>query len=201
MAILSKNIIKKLYYKEGLSTIEIGKELAVSEWVVLSFMRRNDMARRTFFEANQKKFERKPLSFSIKKNLSVKEKELKTAGAMIYWAEGAKAVNSAWTIDFANSNTSMVKLFLKFLREICRVDEKRLIVQLYCYSNQGVEDLKKYWYKETRIPLTQFIKPYVREDFLPEKIGKMKYGLVHIRYSDKKLLLQIGRWIEEYCLK
>ena len=84
MAILSKNIIKKLYYKEGLSTIEIGKELAVSEWVVLSFMRRNDMARRTFFEANQKKFERKPLSFSIKKNLSVKEKELKTAGAMIY---------------------------------------------------------------------------------------------------------------------
>ena len=95
----------------------------------------------------------------------------------------------------------MIKLFLKFLRNICGVDEKRLRVQLYCYSNQRIEDLKKYWYKETDIPISQFIKPYVRNDFLPEKIGKMKYGLVHIRYADKKLLIQIGKWIEQYCKK
>jgi hypothetical protein len=26
----------------------------------------------------------------------------------------------------------------------------------------------------------------------------MKYGLVHVRYADKKLLLQIEEWIKEY---
>jgi hypothetical protein len=201
MVTLSKNLIEKLYYKEGLSVIELSKKLRISPWIVFAFMRKNNIARRSFFEANQKNFGKKPLSFSIRKNLSSKEKELKIAGILIYWAEGAKPNNKGCTVDFANSNTQMIRLFLRFLRVICRVDEKRLRVQLYCYSNQGVENLKKYWYKETHIPLNQFIKPYVRNDFLPEKSGKMKYGMVHIRYADKKLLYQIGDWIKKYCLK
>ena len=48
------------------------------------------------------------------------------------------------------------------------------------------------------ISLNQFIKPYIREDFKVDKIDKMKYGLVHIRYSDKKLFLQIKKWTDEY---
>lgn len=201
MVTLSKKLIKRFYYNEGLSVIELSKKLKVSPWVVFAFMRKNNILRRSFFAANQKNFEKKPLSFNIRKYLSSKERELKTAGILIYWAEGAKPNNKGCTVDFANSNTQMIKLFLKFLRVICGVDEKRLRVQLYCYSNQRVENLKKYWYKETHIPLNQFIKPYVRSDFSPEKIGKMKYGLVHIRYADKKLLFRIGKWIEEYCLK
>ena len=31
-----------------------------------------------------------------------------------------------------------------------------------------------------------------------EKKLKMPYGLVHIRYSDKKLLLLIKKWIDDY---
>ena len=30
-----------------------------------------------------------------------------------------------------------------------------------------------------------------------DKIGKMPYGLVHIRYADKKLLNLLRQWIEE----
>ncbi len=119
---------------------------------------------------------------------------------MLYWAEGAKYtpdMRSA-VIDFVNSDPRMVKLFLNFLRIICGVDEKRLRVLLYCYANQDIEFLKKYWYKVTEINFKQFTKPYVREDFLPEKSGKMRYGLVHIRYYDKKLLIQIYNWINEY---
>lgn len=95
----------------------------------------------------------------------------------------------------------MIKIFLKFLREVCGVDEKRLRVYLYCYSDQSIEILLNYWYKLTNIPKSQFSKPYIRNDFLPEKSGKMKYGLVHIRYADKKLLYQIDNWIKEYCKK
>jgi len=121
----------------------------------------------------------------------------------LYWAEGGKEVcrNGQWrgtSVNFANSDPKMVKLFLRFLREICGVNEQRLRVHLYCYANQDIDYLKKYWQEITNISLTQFIKPYVRHDFLPEKKDKMKYGLVHIVYSDKKLFLQIMDWINEY---
>jgi len=123
---------------------------------------------------------------------------------MLYWAEGAKNLGKqvrGGTIDLANSEPRMIQLFLKFLRKICGVNEKRLRGQLYCYANQDIDSLKKHWNEVTRIPLNQFSKPYARKDFLPEKKDKMKYGLIHIRYSDKKLFLQIKEWTEEYLNK
>lgn len=200
MANLPINLIKKLYYKEKLSTIEIGRRLGVTPWIVIKYMKKMGLLRRTLKETNQIVFARKPKSFFIKQNLSKKEEKLKIAGIMLYWTEGSK-MNSEkrmLTVDFTNSNPSMIKLFLQFLRKICRVDEKRLRVLLYCYADQDIEDLKNFWHKITGINPKQFIKPYIRKDFLPEKRGKMKYGLVHIRYSDKKLLLQIEDWIKEY---
>lgn len=200
MITLSKNLIKKLYHKEKLSTIEIAKKLKTTTWTILGFMVRNNIPRRSFKEANKICFDNKPLTFSIKKHLSAKDKKLKIAGVFLYWAEGAKANGkNNCTVDFANSNPEMIKVFLKFLRRICGVNEKKLRVYLYCYSNQDLENIKNYWYKLTNIPLDQFSKPYIRSDFLPEKREKMKYGLAHIRYADKKLLYQIDSWIKEYC--
>ena len=203
MANLPLNLVKQLYYKESLSTIGIAKKLKITPWIVQKFMIKNNLPRRTFTEANAIVFKRKPKSFSLKQNLSLKERALKMAGIMLYWGEGAKfnQEKRSKTVDFSNSNSQMIRLFLKFLREICGVKEKRLRVLLYCYADQNVEAIKKCWHRITKIPLKQFTKPYVREDFLPEKSGKMKYGLIHIRYGDKKLLLQIENWIKEYLEK
>ncbi len=199
MTTLSKSLIEKLYYKKGLSTIEISKRLRISVWVVLGFMRRNNIIRRSFNEANRIYFEKKPSSFLIKKRLSKKEEKLKTAGVFLYWGEGAQLQGKNCSVDFANSKPEMVRVFLNFLRKVCGIDEKRLRVYLYCYSDQNIESLLNYWYKVTQIPLGQFTKPYIRKDFLAEKSGKMKYGLVHIRYADKKLLYKIDNWIKDYC--
>ena len=120
---------------------------------------------------------------------------------MLYWAEGGKSLGKYWSVDLANSDPEMIEVFLKFLRVICRVDESRLRVQLYCYANQDIEKLKEYWYKVTSISKNQFIKPYVRKDFRIEQKDRMKYGLIHVRYNDKKLLYQIENWIKEYYRK
>ncbi|MFH1968155.1 MAG: hypothetical protein ABIJ84_02110 [bacterium] len=201
MKTLSKKVIKNLYYKEKLSTIGIGKKLKVSPWVILRFMKRVKLPIRTFKEANANAFNKKELSFSIKKNLTRKEEKLKIAGIMLYWAEGGKSLGKYWSVDLANSDSEMIKIFLKFLRQICRIDEKKLRVQLYCYANQDIEKLKEYWYKITNIPKNQFIKPYARQDFRIEQKDRMRYGLIHIRYNDKKLLYLIEKWIRGYCDK
>jgi hypothetical protein len=72
---------------------------------------------------------------------------------------------------------------------------------LYCYENHDVEALQKYWSNITGIPLKQFTKPFVRKDFNLKKLNKMPYGMIHVRYADKKLLDLIRSWIEEYSLK
>jgi len=105
MVTLSKNLIKKLYNKEKLSTIEIAKKLRTTTWTVLGFMARNNIKRRTFKDANTVSFENKPISFLLKKNLSEKDKKLKMAGVLLYWAEGAKLNGKNCGVDFANSNS------------------------------------------------------------------------------------------------
>jgi len=199
--ILTTKEVKRLYHKEGLSAKDIAKLFNRSSGGVYRFMKRNELYRRQAFETNGIKYNKQKPSFTIKKDLSFVDKKLKIAGIMLYWAEGYKNLSKnirGGTIDLANSDTKMIKTFLKFLREICGINESRLRVQMYCYANQNVDLLKKYWSDNTDIPLSQFIKPYVKKDFKEDKIDKMKYGLIHIRYSDKKLFLKIKEWTEEY---
>ena len=69
--------------------------------------------------------------------------------------------------------------------------EKRIRASLYCYSNQNVQSLTEYWSDLLRIPRNQFYRPYVRSDYNLRKIDKMTHGLVHVVYSDIRLLKQI----------
>lgn len=175
----------------------IASRLGISIDAVCYFMRKHSLKRRTTSESGTIKFERKPLSYRINNKLSTSGKKLKLAGIMLYWAEDYKTAKSNG-IDFANSDINMVITFVNFLRKTCGIDEKRLRVLLYCYSNQNSKRLIDFWSNLIKIPKSQFTKPYVRNDFRPGKESKMKYGMVHIRYSDKKLLTLLMEWIDEF---
>ena len=188
--------VKNLYYKNKLSVQSVANKLGVSIDAVFYCMRKNKLARRKIYESNSINFERCVPSFKLKKLGSEKERMLKIIGTMLYWGEGYKAGKD--TVDFANSDKDMIVLFMKFLRHVCGVDEKRLRVYSYFYSNQNIKKNINYWSNLTKIPKSQFTKPYIREDFRENKKNKMPYGLIHIRYSDKKLLNLIKDWINEY---
>jgi hypothetical protein len=189
--------VKKLYYDKQLSVNDVAKKIGVSIDAVFYCMRKNGFIRRKKHESNSIRYERQEPSFRPKKINSEELKILKVIGAMLYWGEGYKAGKKC-TVDFANSDEEMIRLFLKFLRKICGVDEKKLRAYLYIYSNQNPNKNINYWNKITKISKKQFTKPYVRKDFKEEKIDKMPHGLIHIRYGDKKLLRLIKSWIEEY---
>lgn len=187
-------LVKDLYYRQFYSMREIAQKLDVSIDVVYHFMRRHNLKRRNFIEANKVMFDKKPPSFFPKRRLSILEERLKLTGVMLYWCEGWKCSNGHEMIDFVNSDPEMIDIFMKFLRTICGIKESKLRVLLYCYANQNTESLIKFWSKITKIPISQFTKPYVRMDFNVNKQNKMPYGLVHIRYTDKKLFLLIKDW-------
>lgn len=183
------DMIKNLYLNELLSAQEVANRLNMTVWQVIRILKKHNIPRRKSSQTTRINFLRSPLSYSFKSKLSRLENELWIAGLMLYWAEGYKAGTNV--VDFANSDEDMLLTFLKMLRSIYRVRGDRLRVYLYCYSNQNTSQLITFWSELLSIPAKQFSKPYVRSDFNPEKIGKMKNGLIHIRYADTRLLEQI----------
>lgn len=193
-------LVKQLYYCEGYSMRRVAERLEVSIDAVTYFMRRHKLERRTMQEDSAIRFKNKPLSYSVKENRTLEQEALRVVGAVLYWGEGYKTEKSHG-IDLANSDAAMIATFVRFLREICGVDEKRLRVLLYCYANQDPKKLIRFWSNVTGIPLKQFSKPYVRKDYKDAMLDKMPYGMVHIRYADKKLLKTVIEWIDEIKTK
>ena len=191
---LNINRIKNLYQGKQFSVDQTAKKLGVSFWSLYNFMDKNNISRRLPSEINYVINKNKP-QFKIRDELDEKGQGLKIAGIMLYWAEGTLRGK---TVDFVNSNPDMVKIFLKFLREICGINERRLRLYLYTYSQLDLKDTMNYWRKVTGIPINQFTKPYVREGNPNLSKRKLPYGLVHIRYNDKRLLETINSWIEGY---
>ncbi len=197
MATINNNNLEEIkkYYQDGFSVREISEKIKAPFNATFYFLRKHKIPRRTAKESNALQFAKKPLSFKIKNKLSVSEEKLKVASLMLYWGEGAKRGH---TVDLANSDVIMIKIFLKFLRSICQVNESRLRVYTYCYSNQNIDKILNYWSVVTKIPLIQFSQPYIRNDYAMKVGRQMEYGMIHIRYNDKKLLNYILEEIENY---
>ncbi|OGM96426.1 MAG: hypothetical protein A3B86_03145 [Candidatus Yanofskybacteria bacterium RIFCSPHIGHO2_02_FULL_38_22b] len=182
----NKFLIRKLYLN-NLSGPEIARKLGLNIRWVYRCLERQNIQRRTAVVGNKIRFENSPLSFSFKSKLSRSEEKLLIAAVMLYYGEGAK---TGQCVDFANSDPLMLKIFLKFLREICGVKETRLRFYLYCFSNQNTNALIRYWCDFLNISRENFTKPYIRKADINLK-RTTKYGVLHIRYSDLRLLRKI----------
>lgn len=113
---------------------------------------------------------------------------LKTIGLMLYAGEGAK---TGKTVDFINSDPLFVKAFVSYLRECCQIDENRLKFYLYCFEDQDTSQLIDFWCTHLDLKPIQFTKPYIRSVRTNRNKRIATYGVLHARYSDKKLLLSI----------
>ncbi len=191
---LNPEEVKKLYWDKNYNIDKIADRFNISFWKLYNFMNKHNISRRNRSETGYLVNSLKP-RFKIKYNLTIAEEKLKIAGIMLYWAEGTLKGNS---VDFVNSNPEMIKIFLKFLRQICGVSEERLRLYIYSYPHLNLEKIKKYWAEISEISLNQFTKPYIRKNNLNVSCRKLPYGLVHIRYNDKRLLKTIDSWINDY---
>lgn len=164
---------------------EVGRKLGKSTWSIRSIMKRKNILRRPSNITKSIQYQKSPLSFQPKFHLSNQEEKLKIAGLMLYWAEGSKKNTKG--IDFANSDPKMITLFIAFLRQIYTPNESRFRIYLYTHNKQNIKEQINYWSEITNIPTSQFTKPYIHRNQDP-KHDKMPHGLIHIRYSDKRLL-------------
>ncbi len=204
MAAISTRQLHKLrrrYYGDGWSMREIAEAYGVSVGAVYYFMRKNKLQRRLRHESNTLQFLRREASYILPTRLTSQQEELRLIAVSLYWSEGSKRGK---IVDFANSDVQMCILFMRFLREVCQINEKKLRGFIYCHEGQNTKKLIQFWSQVLSIPIRQFTKPYIRSVKVTDahrREHRMAYGLVHIRYGDLKLLRQIIQWIHELIIQ
>ncbi len=189
-------------YKSGLPMRAVAEKYNVSLDAVVYILRKTKTPRRTLSEANKITFNNKKPSFLVRKGTSNHRREIELMGTMLYWAEGYKT-SKAMGVDFANSDPDMAQLFLRFLRTRYILDPRRLYCQIYYYADQDIKEITSFWSKKLNLPLVAFRSPYEKKNPKPH-VKKLPYGVVHIRYGDKKMLWDVLNLIKscklEFCV-
>jgi hypothetical protein len=170
-------------YCSGVSGPKIAKKFRISKDVVYRVLKINNVQCRN----RMQQLHIQLLSFNYKDYLTESEVILETAALMLYFGEGAK---TGTRVDLANSDPKMMKIFMMFLRNVCQIDQSKLRFYLYCFADQDVEKIIRFWTDQLGIDRSSFTKPYIQN-----KTGNnnriIPWGVLHIRYSDKRLLEKI----------
>ncbi|MFA6427222.1 MAG: hypothetical protein WCW16_02110 [Candidatus Magasanikbacteria bacterium] len=116
----------------------------------------------------------------------ISQRDLFMMGIALYWGEGYKkgAEGSLWKcVDFTNSDPDMIRMMMRFFREICHVKEKDFRIQLAVHSQKQRKKALEYWQKIIGVPATQFIATSIVRSSASR--GKQKRyltnGTVHVR--------------------
>lgn len=126
------------------------------------------------------------------------------AGVSIYWGEGDKS--SRHQVRISNIDPAMIKLFVKFLREICGVAKKDIYAYILLYPDLDAEQCKKFWIKHSNLLDENFNKSIVIKG--RHKTRRLKHGVCYIGVSSVYLKEKINIWLkllprklinEKYC--
>jgi hypothetical protein len=122
-------------------------------------------------------------------NLS--DRELLLVGVALYWGEGAKRYSrrGAETMDFSNSDHKMIRLYLRFIREIFKVPEKKIRAGILVHENIDIDKAKEYWSRATGLPKSRFfITKQVSQASRRRRVrNRLPWGTVRIITHNRKL--------------
>jgi hypothetical protein len=213
MKIVERNEARKLR-QQGLSINEITERVCVSKasvsfWVrdiILTDLQRKGISqkgrsrdsiekRRISRLANEQVKTNSVMNLAKKDIKSISKKDLKLMGVVLYWAEGGKTRKGI--VRISNSDPAVIKIMMRFFREICNVPEEKLRGCVHVFEHSNVREIEKYWSSVTTIPLAQFYKTSTKQSSASlSKRQTLPNGTFDIYVCDTVLFLKIMGWIE-----
>lgn len=126
--------------------------------------------------------------------------DLRLAGCMLYWAEGAKHRN---TLRFCNSDPDMVKLFARFLWESYKVPKEKFVVVIHCHLRNGrsLRQVETYWLRLLGLSRSSLGKSQVDKTSRASKKRRghtLEFGVCHIKVHSTELVQKIRGAIARY---
>jgi len=170
---------------------KIAEKLGCSVNKVVYWMDQHGIPRRGWDEASYVKHNPNGDPFKIKELETDEERDLFQLGLGLYIGEGTKNKRD---VRLANTDPQVIRTFLRFLREICQVDESKIFAWLNIFDDVNLEEAQEYWEQVTGLPRAQFYKPTVRSSRGGSYQNKSRYGTVTVGISNAKLSSKIGEW-------
>ena len=126
----------------------------------------------------------------------INRRELLLLGAALYWGEGQKRHEGKRVsphVAFTNSDSDMVKFFLRFIREILKIPEERIKGLIHIYPNTVKTDTISFWSQVTGIPKTNFSTTVGISRASQGKRAKnlLPNGTLTLRVSSRKKFFEI----------
>ncbi|MBI2595714.1 helix-turn-helix domain-containing protein [Candidatus Daviesbacteria bacterium] len=129
-------------------------------------------------------------------------RELWLLGIIAYWCEGSKQKenNVSQRVVFTNSDPFLLKLFVKWIREICLIGDKDIVYNLHIHENADVSTALNYWSKLLNIKVVSFGKTSIKTHKILTKrknIGENYHGLIRIGIrKSTSLNRKIRGWVK-----
>lgn len=124
---------------------------------------------------------------------NLKDNPLFIAGIMLYWGEGDNQVGNG-LVRLSNTNANMMRVYTRFLREICGVLPEKIRGEMILYPDLNENFCKIYWSSATLIPSHQFYKTQYIKGRHPTK--RLAYGILIASFSSRQLKEKIFVWID-----
>ena len=104
---------------------------------------------------------------------NISHRELWLMGVMLYWAEGSKEkeYRPGSRVRFTNSDPLMIKLFIKWLTDVCNIDRSNIICDIYIHDcrRDVIGDAIKHWSRCTEFSEGSFTRIYFKRDKVATK--------------------------------
>ena len=192
---IEKAILEHLYLTEKLSVAEIAQKLRSTFPRTLYWVKKHGIPIRSCSERTYVKFNPKGDPFCPKTQLTSKEKELFLTGLVIYWAEGSRKIR--FNVQVVNMDYRMLQLFVRFLRDIVRVDESRLRLEVRVYHGFDRGGAHRYWSRFLKLRMSQVrVYPHIDHRSDPNKQWS-PYGIATVSVSNTKLKIWLDQQLEK----
>lgn len=192
---IKKAVLENLYCEKKLSAAEIAVKLGATFPRVLYWVKKHGIPIRSCSERTYVKLNPGGDPFNPKTALTPREQELFLSGLIIYWAEGSRKIR--YSVQVVNMDHRMLILFMKFLREIARVDEKRLRLDVRVYHGFDKDRARRYWSRALHLAIKQVnVYPHIDHRSDPHKQWS-PYGIATVCMSNTKLKAWMDQQLEE----
>ena len=182
----SKENLSELYETQKMSYSQIANLLLCKSHKVEYWIKKHNIKRRSISEAtyiscnpNGDPFEMQPID-------SIQKAKLLGLGIGLYWGEGNKL--NKCSVKLGNTDPEMIKIFIKFLIEVCGIETKKLKYSLQVFNDSNINEVSKFWEKELNIRKEQLGKITITP---ARAIGnykiKNKYGVLIVYFHNRKL--------------
>lgn len=189
LAMIAEGTLRQLYCDRHLSMMEVARELKVTHATVLYWLKQYKIPRRSWSEGTYVKRNPRGDPFRIKTRLSGLERELTAAALALYWAEGNK---NDGAIRIGNLDANLLRLFARFLRKVCRVEEARLTVYVRVNDPFGLKPARRYWAEQLGLPKERVLVYRHTDSRSNPTRQRSPYGVATLEFHNVKF----RRWLE-----